>query len=544
MLAAGSAMGQTQVFVNLQGTPIPSSGQTAPDYVKTSAPNTISAASGYTFTFNPMVRGTGLLGLLVIGSTPKPLGDVFIQLQPGQWRLTYGAVRNPGGTIPARCYSQSVGGTFAGLAINLTTQLEIAGNGIAQGSIRDIVKPAGFGVDVTSGGAFINTATSLPARVETEWHFDGDLLSVRENGEFPGSGPSKLRYLDDPSFGPILGGPGQEDEYPSPPTPQDVTRQQSAFGSCASFGIAPIGGSADEVVYRTSPTRNLADPTNRAKSRGLGLAMWPNTTDTWPDEKIGHWTMVWDLYIPAAAWNTEFPVALIEDNHNNDSAADAFIRQVGGQGSIGYGTGFNEFVSSGLLGPNRWMRIALVSDGYRSSTGRLFVDGTFIGTTSGDWVYNGTKSLDPRYGDVSSSQALGTPVPQATWNAWGRFPSPWVFAPNSNNRAPMAATVCLFADLQGRGESVYVGNFLFVDDTLSDAEVAALGGSRAGGILFVPAPPCPADFNGDNQVDFFDYLDFAQAFANEDPSADFNGDEQVDFFDYLDFAVAFDHGCD
>ncbi|MGE3703762.1 MAG: lectin-like protein, partial [Vicinamibacterales bacterium] len=51
---------------------------------------------------------------------------------------------------------------------------------------------------------------------------------------------------------------------------------------------------------------------------------------------------------------------------------------------------------------------------------------------------------------------------------------------------------------------------------------------------------CAADFNGDNQVDFFDYLDFAAAFAAEDPSADFNGDNQVDFFDYLDFANAFD----
>ena len=40
-----------------------------------------------------------------------------------------------------------------------------------------------------------------------------------------------------------------------------------------------------------------------------------------------------------------------------------------------------------------------------------------------------------------------------------------------------------------------------------------------------------------------DYLDFAQAFNDEDPSADFNGDNQVDFFDYLDFAAAFDAQC-
>jgi YVTN family beta-propeller protein len=68
-----------------------------------------------------------------------------------------------------------------------------------------------------------------------------------------------------------------------------------------------------------------------------------------------------------------------------------------------------------------------------------------------------------------------------------------------------------------------------------NADGALLGGEPQGG--------CAADFNGDNQVDFFDYLDFAQAFNDEDPSADFNGDNQVDFFDYLDFAQAFDAGC-
>ncbi|MDX2148753.1 MAG: hypothetical protein SFZ23_14665 [Planctomycetota bacterium] len=54
---------------------------------------------------------------------------------------------------------------------------------------------------------------------------------------------------------------------------------------------------------------------------------------------------------------------------------------------------------------------------------------------------------------------------------------------------------------------------------------------------------CPADFNADDQVDFFDYLDFAASFSTEDPSADFNADGQVDFFDYLDFSQAFDAGC-
>ncbi|MDX2147517.1 MAG: DNRLRE domain-containing protein [Planctomycetota bacterium] len=56
-------------------------------------------------------------------------------------------------------------------------------------------------------------------------------------------------------------------------------------------------------------------------------------------------------------------------------------------------------------------------------------------------------------------------------------------------------------------------------------------------------PQCPADFNGDGQPDFFDYLDFVGAFNAEDASADLNGDMQVDFFDYLEFAARFDAGC-
>ena len=54
---------------------------------------------------------------------------------------------------------------------------------------------------------------------------------------------------------------------------------------------------------------------------------------------------------------------------------------------------------------------------------------------------------------------------------------------------------------------------------------------------------CPSDFNCDSATDFFDYLDFVQAFADNNPSADFNHDSVIDFFDYLDFVSAFAHGC-
>lgn len=58
-----------------------------------------------------------------------------------------------------------------------------------------------------------------------------------------------------------------------------------------------------------------------------------------------------------------------------------------------------------------------------------------------------------------------------------------------------------------------------------------------------PAGSCPADFNGDTVVDFFDYLDFVAEFAASGPNADFNADTVVDFFDYLDFVAEFAGGC-
>ncbi len=54
---------------------------------------------------------------------------------------------------------------------------------------------------------------------------------------------------------------------------------------------------------------------------------------------------------------------------------------------------------------------------------------------------------------------------------------------------------------------------------------------------------CLADFNCDGVADFFDYLDFVDAFSSSLPGADFNRDGIVDFFDYLDFVDTFSNGC-
>jgi hypothetical protein len=58
---------------------------------------------------------------------------------------------------------------------------------------------------------------------------------------------------------------------------------------------------------------------------------------------------------------------------------------------------------------------------------------------------------------------------------------------------------------------------------------------------------CPADYNDDGFVDFFDFDDFVLCFEGgtcpPGKTADFNGDGFADFFDFDDFVLAFESGC-
>ncbi|MEK6702028.1 MAG: GC-type dockerin domain-anchored protein [Planctomycetota bacterium] len=90
---------------------------------------------------------------------------------------------------------------------------------------------------------------------------------------------------------------------------------------------------------------------------------------------------------------------------------------------------------------------------------------------------------------------------------------------------------------------------------LGTPAVEALGGIEITGrslvgplvltnLVFEPlTPACPADFDGDGTVDFFDYDAFVTAFESGAPGADFDADGTIDFFDYDAFVNAFEAGC-
>ncbi len=555
LASASAACAQdASIFVDCSGAAVPSLGAT-PDIVRTSTA-TINAANGYQFSFNPMVYGTGLLGSIGIGGSigsPKPLGDVLNSFFIGGQRTLRGAMRNPSGAVPTLLDTEVVVGTFSGITISLTFKQELLADGRGRASITNIARPSGLGVSIVSGGAVFSVWTP-PAPVVAEWQFEGNLQSVKESAAAPTSGPSRIRYLDDAAFGPILGGTGVETTIPSPPTPQNVTVAQSSFGSTASFGIPAVGG-VEDVVYKTSPPRNAGDPGNSAKSRGLGLALWPNTRDFWPDERIGQWTMVWDLLIPTSSWNaansaggTKQVVALVEDSQNNNGPADAFIRVTGpaGVGSATVGHSIdqvgNAVVTAAAIQPDQWFRLAIVIDHYGTKTGRVYVNGTLVGTTGSDWVYNACKGTDPRWGDVSSTNVTGTAIAPATWNGWGQFPSPWATQTTAPN-APTASTVGLFTDLPGKGESVYVANLMFTDESMTADQVGALGLPNARGIVWLRPAPCPGDFNNSGGISVQDIFDFLSAYFTGDLAADVNESGSVTVQDIFDFLTLYFAGC-
>ncbi|MCC5824214.1 MAG: hypothetical protein LAT64_12615 [Phycisphaerales bacterium] len=97
--------------------------------------------------------------------------------------------------------------------------------------------------------------------------------------------------------------------------------------------------------------------------------------------------------------------------------------------------------------------------------------------------------------------------------------------------------------------SVFVGSFFysgFSCDANGDGTFARRSYAQFWHVMLGPdgAPqPCPADFNGDGLVNFFDVSAFIAAFNNQDPAADINGDGLWNFFDVSAFITLFNAGC-
>lgn len=161
-----------------------------------------------------------------------------------------------------------------------------------------------------------------------------------------------------------------------------------------------------------------------------------------------------------------------------------------------------------------------------------FTSGEFV------WIDEGTTlSMRVLVSDADSDPVTlsATPLPNSTFTpATGRF----TFSPDSldvtdANGAYEPLQVLFTAD-DGKFRSVKaltihvrdVDGFAVMHEVVPDVPVG-----------------CPADFNDDANVDFFDVQAFLNAFSAHDSSADLTGDGLYDFFDVQVFLNLFSAGC-
>ncbi|MBI4606994.1 MAG: metallophosphoesterase [Planctomycetes bacterium] len=261
----------------------------------------------------------------------------------------------------------------------------------------------------------------------TQWDFEDGTLAAT-------FGPGDLVYLDGEA------GP---------------TASLTRIGTTASLGVPGIGGV--EAGAMRFP---------KAASPSMGFRLRPNAPPNGGGKLINNYSLVLDLYVPAASFASDLWLCFFNTHAANATDGDAFVKlSTGGIGISGRYDGRNL--------PDTWHRVAFVIGVEAGLVSlRKYIDGAEVGT-----------------------QALG-----AVDGRWAVRPlgdaAPWLL---------------LLTDDNGETTSGCLASLLFADRALSAAEVAGLGGPDAGGILDDPCPggACPGRFrrgdsNGDGDVDVSD----------------------------------------
>ncbi|GAA5123393.1 hypothetical protein GCM10023212_21630 [Luteolibacter yonseiensis] len=237
-------------------------------------------------------------------------------------------------------------------------------------------------------------------------------------------------------------------------TTYEWTFDQGDLGSSLGGGImaAADATTAGQITYGTTDgaavphinfqtSRYLAVPALTGAGNGLLLTL-PSSGPNGGGSYINDYSIIMDIYSPGAAgWQ-----ALFNTDTSNGNDADFYIDASGrlGIAALGYST-------SPLILQNQWNRIAFVAD-LDGGTVKYFVNGTLAFTRTGSSMRDGRFAL---YSNANSG-----------------------------------ADLLLFNEGDTSGvytHSLYVNSVGFMDSTLSDSAVAALGGANAGGI-FVPEP--------------------------------------------------------
>jgi hypothetical protein len=209
-----------------------------------------------------------------------------------------------------------------------------------------------------------------------------------------------------------------------------TTAGLTSFGTTGG-GVPNIGGNVAKYMYV---------PAFAAVGNGYNLTL----NDTGPNgggSYVNNYTMIFDIYIPSP-WPLNYIVPFFNTEPANGNDADFYLY---GDGEIGIGGG--GYSAPGTLAPDTWYRVAFVNSG---TTLTYYVNGTS--------VHSRPATID------------------GTWSLYSNLD------PGHDLR--------LFNEGDGSGQythELYLNSVAFIDSAMSGAQLSALGGPKAGGIL-VPEP--------------------------------------------------------
>lgn len=213
------------------------------------------------------------------------------------------------------------------------------------------------------------------------------------------------------------------------------TAAATQFGTTAGFGIADIGGQVADVMKFPANT-----PT-------MGYKMFHGAAANGSTNDVNQYTLIMDILYPSSS--SDVYRALLQTSADNSNDADFFVGNAGKNNGLGTNGFYN-----GTLTPDTWHRVALVVDLEQADTTKRFVtymDGAYLGYST---LPAGSDTPGKRY--ALYPEDTGSP-------AW------------------------LFADEDGETAVGYVNSIQFQNYAVSAAEIAALGGPTAGGIVPEPA---------------------------------------------------------
>ncbi|MDX2132169.1 MAG: glycerophosphodiester phosphodiesterase family protein [Planctomycetota bacterium] len=206
------------------------------------------------------------------------------------------------------------------------------------------------------------------------------------------------------------------------------------FGTCTAFGIPLLPGGDSGVMRVPAYTASqglLVD--HNTPANGAHIA------DGW----VSNYTLLFDLLIPASSFAA--PRSLYNTNLTNANDGDAFINAAG---AIGLGSVF-----CGQLQPDTWHRVAVVAGaGFGEGLFYFYIDGAFVGALGG--TGGGIGSRHALYANTGADQGF-----------------------------------ILFGDDNTQTGVTYVSSFMYVDERLSETQIAALGRPTAAGLGTPGAPP-------------------------------------------------------